>query len=341
MPQKSSLFLLLLVFIVGSCTKRFEPATGPTGPGDISWEQVGPDSIQVTAVAVHPDGSIFAAVVNSPELLLRSPDEGGSWTTISVPQVWSPEYIKTLAIDETGTIYAAVFNGTSSQLERSFDSGVTWSPTGSLGDIQTIVSDNAGMVYVGTASHDESGGSLRMTNDRGSTWTYANIPDTVGVYCIAVSRLGTVCALTGLGDVLRSTDRGTSWVKSDSGLPAEPLWTLGASPNGMLYVSDGLSEQGIYRSTDDGLSWKSGGLTGYLIDYLVVDARSDVFALAGYQSPRGLFRSTDNGTTWTEVQKGFNDDERVLSFAVTPSGYLFIGASHGLLRSVNSVTQSN
>jgi photosystem II stability/assembly factor-like uncharacterized protein len=339
MSYKFLAVLLLLAWFAASCNKGNGGGTDVPLPGDITWKQVGPDSIQVTALVVNPNGTMFASLVNNSQMLLRSIDEGETWTAVSVPEVWQHSYIKAMAIDESGIIYAAFFNGMSSQLERSFDSGVTWTPSGSMGDIGTIACDGAGTVYVGTAYHDESTGSLRISTDRGSTWAFADVPDTVGVYSIAISRLGTACAVTGPNGVLRSTDRGISWVRSDSGLPANPLWALAASPNGMLYASSGYSPLDVYRSTDDGASWTASGLSGYLADYLVVDADNEVFALASYQSPKGLFRSTDNGTTWTAIQERFTDDGWVFSFAVTPSGYLFVGARNGLQRSALPVTQ--
>jgi hypothetical protein len=341
MSYKSLGALFLLACFGTSCNRGNDTGTGLTPPRDISWKKVGPDSIQVTALAVDPNGTIFASLVNNTDLLLRSTDEGETWVAVSVPELWPHEYIKAMAIDETGTIYAAVFNGMTSQLERSFDSGVSWIPTGDQGDIGTIACDNAGTVYVGTVYSDESGGSLRITTDRGTTWTLANVPTTVGVGSVAVSGLGTACALTGLGGVLRSTDRGLTWTKSDSGLPASSLWDLAASPNGMLYVSSGYPPQGIYRSSDDGVSWTSSGLSSYLANYLVVDTNNGIFALASYQSPKGLFRSTDNGTTWTEIQEGFTDDGWVFSFAVTPSGYLFVSTESEFLRSSQPATQTH
>jgi photosystem II stability/assembly factor-like uncharacterized protein len=341
MFQKSLLLLLLLVFGVASCTKEHNTGTEPTIPAEVSWKHVGPDSIQVASLAVHPDGFIFAGLVNDNNILMVSSDQGESWIFVTVPGGSRYSYIKSMAIDEVGTIYAAVFNGMNSQLITSSDLGRSWTLTGTRNDIETIACDYTGILYVGSGYHDESAGSIRMTTDRGATWSHSNLPDTVGVYSIVVSKLGTAFAVTGLGGVLRSTDKWNTWTKCDSGLVGTNLWTVAASPNGALYVSSGYSNQGVYRSSDDGLSWTFTGLNDYLIVCLVVDAKDEIIALAGYQNPKGLFFSTDNGTTWVGIHKGFNDSEWALSSVITQTGYLFIGTSSGLLRSTNSVTKAN
>jgi photosystem II stability/assembly factor-like uncharacterized protein len=55
--------------------------------------------------------------------------------------------------------------------------------------------------------------------------------------------------------VYRSTDGGSTWVRSTAGLPKNVfIWTSLAATDGSAYVGTG--ETGIYRSANDGQTWQ-------------------------------------------------------------------------------------
>jgi photosystem II stability/assembly factor-like uncharacterized protein len=104
-------------------------------------------------------------------VMLRSADEGVSWTQTSLP--FTPSFI----------YYAAgfFFMGTEDKgLYRSMDDGLTWQPLGfnSTGNIHSLVK-NGENLFASVTSEGSDG--LYVSNDNGSTWRYKNF----GTYNIA------------------------------------------------------------------------------------------------------------------------------------------------------------
>jgi photosystem II stability/assembly factor-like uncharacterized protein len=106
----------------------------------------------------------------------------------------------------------------------------------------------------------------------------------------------------------------------------------------------GTSGEGIYRSTDSGLSWEqvNAGLVGSpfvtVINGLASSSSGTLFA-ATFQD--GVFRSTDNGTTWQNVSHGLNS-LFINSVQVNSAGVVFAATnnsmsdSSGLYRSLDN-----
>jgi fibronectin type III domain protein/WD40 domain-containing protein len=108
------------------------------------------------------------------------------------------------------------------------------------------------------------------------------------------------------------------------------LTVLLITPNSTLFA--GTDSAGIFRSTDEGLSWipSNTGLADLHISVLVADQSGTLFA--GSRS-RFLFRSTNGGLSWDTA--GFSTGP-VTALAVAPNGQLFAGTDFaGLYRSTN------
>ncbi|MGN6568457.1 MAG: WD40/YVTN/BNR-like repeat-containing protein, partial [Flavipsychrobacter sp.] len=175
------------------------------------------------------------------------------------------------------------------------------------------------------------------------------------------------------GGMWRSTDQGTTWTsitpadqyKSVSCLAQDTrsghtnVWYYGtgeafgasASATGAYYLGNG-----IYKSTDGGLTWSvltataGTSLTaldtwGDLIWNLVTDASNatqDVVYAAAYG---GIYRSADGGTSWTKVA-GTSTASYFTDVAITKTGVVYAtlssdGGQKGLYRSADGVTFTN
>jgi photosystem II stability/assembly factor-like uncharacterized protein len=94
----------------------------------------------------------------------------------------------------------------------------------------------------------------------------------------------------------------------------------------------GTSGQGIYRSTDSGLSWEqvNTGLVGSpfvtVINGLVSTSSGTLFA-ATFQD--GVFRSIDNGATWQNVSHGLNS-LFINSLQVNSAGAVFAATNNSM-----------
>ena len=161
--------------------------------------------------------------------------------------------------------------------------------------------------------------------------------------------------------------RRSSWTEANAGLPVLPILAL-ASNGQDLYA--GAFSEGVYRSTNNGMSWfsASNGLpdTSY-VSFLVADSNRvfagmsmsgvyyssdyganwndisqsipyyDVWTLALIDSilfvgsiGEGVFLTKDNGITWTQVNEGLTNLS-IRSLMITDNNYLFAGTNNGFV----------
>lgn len=143
----------------------------------------------------------------------------------------------------------------------------------------------------------------------GRTVAAAGVPGAPDVLYIGVNN----------GGVWRSADYGRTWSPVFDGQPTGSIGAIAVAPSDprTLYVGTGEGLQrpdlsvgdGIYQSTDGGVTWTHRGLEdGQQIPALLVDPRDTrrvwVAVLGhpyGPNEERGVFRTTDGGETWQKV----------------------------------------
>jgi photosystem II stability/assembly factor-like uncharacterized protein len=237
---------------------------------------------------------------------------------------------------QPNVFYIGVCNG---GVWKSNDYGRTWKPifddqpTGSIGAVAVAPSD-PNVVYVGSGEGlhrpDLSvGEGLYKSSDAGKTWQHLGLPDAQQIPQIAVdprdpNRVFIAVAGHPYGPsmergVFRSTDGGLTIhpaLEKDENTgaddvlidPADPrvvyatLWEAREGPweNGSWNGSNG----GIYKSTDNGLSFQqlSGGLPpGIIQAHIAISASNPKVLFASVATREGvkLYRSEDAGATWT------------------------------------------
>ncbi len=183
-------------------------------------------------------------------------------------------------------------------------------------------------------------GLYRLSADGATQNLYAGwLPDQeVPTLALAVLPDGTL--LGGInGGVARSDDDGGNWEAIQFRSPPPLVTCLAASNDDGDCILAGTFEDGIFRSTDGGRSWRAHnhGLFDHGVYCLGLspDFKRDGVAYAGVDS--GLYMSLNGGRLWHDLMLPA-DDACALSLALSPAfaddGAFYIGTeSHGLLRS--------
>src|SRR5687768_6247628 len=158
-------------------------------------------------------------------------------------------------------------------------------------DDLAVLESNPAVFYVGTAT-----GGLWKTVNSGTTWTvhFDDLDDTVSIGDIAIN----------------PNDANTVWVGS------------GENNN----RQSGSWGNGIYKSTDGGVTWKHMGLpTSKHIARIIVDPIDhDIVYVAalgslwGRGGERGVYKTTDGGLTWTRVLH-VDDDTGATELVMDPA----------------------
>ena len=215
--------------------------------GGLSWIRAlagtGNQVVQAFAVdPAHPAVVYAAAQATFPGSgggVLRSLNRGITWRRLPSPE---SDQVLDVAVDgeHGGTVYAATATG----VDASTDGGVEWR-VGSGLPAHPVIAVAADPLRAGAAYAAERTG-VYETTDSGATW-HALAPLQGNLIAVAVDPAdGTVYA-AGRGAVpliWASHDRGQSWSRIDTGLPAQAL------PEGLSVAADGTlvvgTDAGVY-----------------------------------------------------------------------------------------------
>jgi photosystem II stability/assembly factor-like uncharacterized protein len=185
-------------------------------------------------------------------------------------------------------------------------------PDGSIPDAAVneaiAQSKTMGKASQGSPSTDQVWSELGPSNIGGRIRDVAADPSTQNVVYVA----------TGSGGLWRSADGGATLdIAWEHYLP-QSMGAVAVDSQGVVWAGTGEVDhgggsayygKGIYKSTDDGVTWTNMGLEdGDTIGQIVIDPRDDdrVFvavqgALHDTEPTRGLFLTEDGGASWTRV----------------------------------------
>lgn len=235
--------------------------------------------------------------VASPNILW-STDGGDTWSN-KARYIDQPLNIFAISMVSDARVWVAGNN----YIYATSDSGVTWKPLhfSQSDDLRDVVFvDSANGVAVGT----RYGQSLVLrTTNAGSTWQPQSFANIYGLYRVSFPIADTGYAVGDGGALLKTTNRGQSWSRLNSGT-TNPLFDVEFVSPRIGWVADGNS---VLKTTDGGATWSSYQITtSEFIRQLSIVSASVGFAASDYS----LYKTTNAGVTWTQLpiyQYGIQD----------------------------------
>jgi hypothetical protein len=254
-----------------------------------------------------------------------------SWTPVTGPS--SPNFGNQTrgwsVSTEDNTLWASLgYSG----LYKSTDHGVSWTPNNFGFEGQNLLSvmvDNSTSPYKIYVAVWQKG--IYLSTDRGQSFqqTTSNGLDSksVGIFSLYGSRLflGTRNCYSNCGAYF-SDDQGANWIKS-AGIPSTAAingFTFGGGGGGSFLLV--ATSAGLYRSTDNGVSFSllnvsgppamistPGGASGPQVGK--VNILNSSTALAPFLNGGGVYRSIDGGVNWSASNNGLPNSSNIFNLS--------------------------
>ena len=269
--------------------------------GGTTWQQVGsPGPFPVYTLTVDSSAAHTIYAGTNGGGVWASSDGGVTWQSIGLSNgmVWS------LAVDSAGAIYAGTNSG-GAQVSR--DLGATWTVLNAgIDDVNKVVYKvwidpaNGQKIFVSS----EDGYGMIWSQDGGASWSVAGQGFTgYGSRGVAFDPSDSRRIYAGgtIGNAFfKSTDGGLTWSVRRFGSPAVYVIAVAVDALSPNIVYAGTQNEGVFRSTDYGDTWKStgSGLSG-AITYLTPDPTKSGRLFVS--TATAFYLSEDGGQSWTNV----------------------------------------
>jgi photosystem II stability/assembly factor-like uncharacterized protein len=293
----------------------FQPVFDTQGSFSIGWIAVDPKRPSIVWVGTGERNSQRSVAYG--DGVYKSEDGGRSWAHVGLK---ASEHIGRVVIDpkNSDTVYVAA-------------QGPLWAPGGDRGLYKTT---DGGKTWVQV---------LKISENTGVSDVVLDPRDPDVVVATSYQRRRHFFTLIDGGPesaIHRSTDGGKSWKKVTTGLPDEPLGRIGlaispVNPD-ILYANVEAANRkgGIYRSTDNGVTWeKRADYNGGAMYY--GDIYADPANVDRVYIPDVIFQVSDDGgkTMHALGQRFMHVDNHVIWVDPKNTDHMMIGNDGGLYRS--------
>jgi photosystem II stability/assembly factor-like uncharacterized protein len=246
--------------------------------------------LHVSTMTVTPLGDVLVGTTNG---VFISSDNGDNWAEIS-SGLDNKNVLSVYSVSED-TLLTSTYSGA----YISYDHGSTWNKLDAVfGIVLSFARQSDSLLFAG------SGGFFFRSFDNGLTWSqtltekleFGNFTD------IFITPSSELIASTWNHGIVQSSNSGTTWRHTNTGLTIADVITLKVTPSGSIFAG---TNEGIYRTTDGGDTWE------WLLDPNIgTDFRALASNSAGrlFVSSSGNFAlSDDNGNTWTLADSSLSE----------------------------------
>ena len=312
-----------------------------------SWTPInkGIAAAEITSF-VKKDNNLYAGIKGGGVFL--STDDGSNWIEKNTG-------LTNLEIQALTVKGSNIFAGTNGGgIYRSGDNGSTWQTVNS-GIFQKYIyslAANDNYIFAGTNLPPDYPQNTVINNpwpdsvliyrssDDGNNWS---VVSDSGAYRISfIYTIDSTIYAAPWKRLLRSTDNGTTWSLSDSGLAVRQYSTITIPLLPYTFFANGNklfagTTNGIYVSTNMGVIWQHINDSRLGLIHSLTSGNNYVFAynsqltLDGFAISWGVYFSQDNGTSWNLLEDSLNEHNTQGPFApeintmVVNNNYLFIG----------------
>lgn len=264
--------------------------------------------------AIDTDGAGVWIIVGNNGYMIRSSDNGLTWTTISSG---FSGLIYSVATDKNGTWLAGDQNG---NIRRSTNNGLNWFAVTSgfgVANVRSIATNGQG-VWIAVGGQRNA----RRSSDNGVTWSSISVGGTIDVIysCVATDNNGVWVVGSNSATAARSVDNGLTWTSVLTGLSSHT--SVKTDDKGVWVVTGSGSDSDIKRSIDNGLFWNPVLTTPFNFLSLATDKKGDWIACGA----NGVgVRSLNNGLDWGRINTSFGNQN--VSAVVTDSNGVWIATN--------------
>lgn len=306
--------------------------------GGANWSamQNFPSNASIEALYVNA-GVLF---VGTKDGVFSSPDSGNSWNYASGGLLdWDANMfmVNDSVLLAGAQLYDAFYHQpTDGVLLHSTNAGESWD-TGTNGIVPSY--NPPSFASVGKDIFASTDGGIYRSTDNGMNWDTVGYPEEItGIVSNGTNIFAGVISWIMEFGIIRSTDRGTSWIPVDSGVVESIYHGLLTSCNGNVFVA--MQDQcNVYRTTNNGEYWTNadsgmpkypnGGDSAVTAFGVMGDT---IFAVIGNGS---IYRSTNNGDLWEPFATIGFPANVIINTLFAHSGVLFAGTCTGFYYSLD------